>query len=293
MPPQFLVVGHVVQDLVSGAQAGARPGGWRLGGTASFASLLAARLGLRAAVLTSASRELDLSALLPGVEVACSPAERSTQIENTYAGPRRLQYIRSRALTITPDMLPPHWRDVAIVLLGPVAGEVDAALAACFPGALLGISAQGWLRQVGPDFRVRPRPPRSWDAAPLLQSAAALLLSAEDLPPEETRATLEAWCGLVPALAFTRGEEGADVCYRGEWRHIDAFPAAAVDPTGAGDAFAAALLIRLQESGDIWEAARFAAAAASFVVEGEGVANIPGRQQIEARLAERPDIVCR
>jgi len=285
MPPHFLVVGHLVQDIVAG--------GWRLGGTAAFASLFAARLGLRAAVLTSTSPELDLAALLPGVEVASSTAEGTTQFENIYSGARRIQYVRRRGPLLTPDMLPKDWRRAAIVLLGPVVGEVDSGLATCFPQALLGVSAQGWLRRVGPDQRVRPLPPQAWDAAPLLGRAAALFVSDEDLSPPEAPRALAAWSALVPILAYTRGPAGADICYRGEWRHIGVFPAKAVDATGAGDIFAAAFLIRLYEGCDAWEAARFASCAASFVIEGEGISRLPSRQEIEARLAAHLDIVCR
>ena len=63
--------------------------------------------------------------------------------------------------------------------------------------------------------------------------------------------------------------------------------------TGAGDIFAAAFLIHLWETEDVWKAARFAACAASFVVEGEGTTAIPNRDQIEARLRRHPEIVCR
>jgi hypothetical protein len=285
MPPQFLAIGHVVQDIVAD--------GWRLGGAVSFASRLAARLGLRAAVLTSASSEVDVSALLPGVQVHCVPAQCMTQFQNIYRQGRRIQYLRAQAAFLVPEMMPSSWREAGIVLLGPVAGEVDAAFAHAFSGALLGLGAQGWLRQVGRGQRVRPLPPGAWDPAPLVGRALALFVSEEDLAPEEREGALAAWSRQVPALVFTRGEQGAGICHGGEWRHIDAFPSALVDATGGGDVFAAAFLIRFQEGGDVWEAPRYAACAASFAVEGEGAARLPGRQDIEARLAAHPEIVCR
>jgi sugar/nucleoside kinase (ribokinase family) len=61
-----------------------------------------------------------------------------------------------------------------------------------------------------------------------------------------------------------------------------------VDPTGAGDAFAAAYLIALDEGADPWQAARFAAAAASFVVEAVGSVT-PERAAVERRLREGGD----
>ncbi len=289
MPPQFLVIGHVVQDLISPND----PEGWRLGGTAAYASQLARRLGLRAAVLTAASNNLDLENQLPEVECQTVPSPHTTRIRNVYTDERRQQYVPQRATAITAQHLPDSWRQTPIVLLGPVAGEVDEGLAGCFPGSLLGISAQGWLREIGADTLVRPLPASRWRAEPLLGPARALFVSEEDIPAAETTAALHQWSLRVETTVFTRGDRGADVCLRDAWQHIDAFPREAVDPTGAGDIFAAAFLIHLWETEDVWRATRFAACAASFVVEGEGTTAIPNRDQIEARLRRHPEIVCR
>jgi sugar/nucleoside kinase (ribokinase family) len=176
------------------------------------------------------------------------------------------------------------------VLLGPVAGELDDSLAACFGSSVVGVGAQGWLRETAADATFQQVHPDAWDATAVLREATALFLSDEDIPPEAADEALKRWCDMVEIVAFTRGYDGADVCYKGEWRHIDAFAASASDPTGAGDIFAAAFLIRLGETKDVWDAARFASCAASFVVEGEGVAGVPGRKQVEERLKERRGI---
>ena len=291
MPPQFLVIGHTVQDLSAGQ--GGDPPAWRLGGTVSYAALLAGRLGLSTAVLTAAAGDLPIEDTLPGIEIVRAPSAHSTQIRNVYGPSGRVQYILQRAAPIGAASLPDAWRGTEIVLLGPVTGEVDEALADCFPNALIGVSAQGWLRDIGPDNRVRPVPPERWQADRLLKPGRVLFVSDEDLPKAHVEAVLNGWSARVEVLAFTRAERGAEVCHRGVWRRIEAFPAAAVDPTGAGDVFAAAFLIRYSESGDPWEATRFAACAASFIVESEGLANTPDRAMVEERLRRHPEIVAR
>jgi len=282
--PDFLVCGHAVQDLLNG-------GGWRLGGAVAYASLLAQKLGLRAGVVTSAGPEMDFDSLLPGIEVVCVAAPLSTQMRNVYVDERRRQEMPQRASEIGAEDVPEAWRSAPIVLLGPVAGELKDSLAHVFTGSLVGAGAQGWLRQTGSGGRVEPVPPENWHAAPILEAVDALFVSDEDAPADGAREALDLWSASVPTVAFTRGYDGADVCHRGEWRHIGAFPAKAVDPTGAGDVFATAFLVRLHESGDAWAAARFASCAASFVVEGEGVAAVPNRRQVEARLQQHPDII--
>jgi len=291
MPPQFLVIGHIVQDLAADERAAAPA--WRLGGTTSYAALLATRLGLDTAVLTAAAADLALEEALPGAEILRVPSPRSTQIRNLYTAGGRVQYIPQRASAVNPGSLPDDWRRAEIVLLGPVAGEVDDALAGCFPQALLGVSAQGWLREIGPDGRVRPLPPQRWRAETVLRPAHVLFVADEDFPASSAEAVLTRWSRQVEVLAYTRAERGAEICHRGAWRHIDAFPAEAVDPTGAGDVFATAFLVRYRETGDPWEAARFAAGAASFVVESDGLANTPDRTMIEARLRAHPNIMAK
>ncbi|HUF53439.1 MAG TPA: PfkB family carbohydrate kinase [Dehalococcoidia bacterium] len=281
--PDFLVVGHVVQDLTP-------DGGWRLGGAASYASLLAHKFGLRAAVLTSCAADLPLADLLPGIELRIVPGDATTLMLNEYdAEGRRTQHVPQRAGPLAASDLPGEWREARIVLLGPVAGEVDAAIAAEFSAdTLVGAGAQGWLRKFTHDGSVRQVPPEKWDASTLLVRANALFLSDEDIPeaPFGARlAILDTWASLVDVVAFTRGYAGADIAYRGEWRRTEAIPANPTDLTGAGDVFAAAFLIHYAETSDPWASARLAAAASSLVIEGEGVEGVPDRTAVEARLA--------
>jgi len=73
---------------------------------------------------------------------------------------------------------------------------------------------------------------------------------------------------------------------RGRTRRVGAHPAREVDPTGAGDAFAAAFLLALARGADPADAARLGAAAGSIAVEGEGADALPRlREEAEARAA--------
>lgn len=281
--PDFLVVGHVVQDLVADEAGGET---WRLGGAASYASLLARNLGLRTAVLTSCAADLPLEKLLPGIEIRVVPSERTTQMRNVYPeGGRREQWVPQRAETLTAEHLPEEWRDARIVLLGPVAGEIEVSLAEAFsPETLIGAGAQGWLREVGADSRVQPVPPPDWNAEPVLRHVKALFLSDEDLLLEDAPVALAEWSEFVDVLAFTRGYGGADIFYDGEWRRFDAYPADPVDLTGAGDTFAAGFLVRYAATRTPWEATRYGACAASLVIEGVGVDGVPTKEAIKERL---------
>jgi sugar/nucleoside kinase (ribokinase family) len=86
------------------------------------------------------------------------------------------------------------------------------------------------------------------------------------------------------AFAVTKGKEGARVYSQGDIYDLPAFAAFEVDPTGAGDVYAAAFLLALREHRPVLRAARFAACAAAFSVEAQGVEGIPAREAVEARL---------
>ena len=88
-----------------------------------------------------------------------------------------------------------------------------------------------------------------------------------------------------PDVVVTLGAGGVQV----GGAHLPAFPATAVDPTGAGDAFAGALAVALAEGASLADAARFGAAAGACAVEALGAEpSFPRRPAVEARLAGGP-----
>ena len=109
-------------------------------------------------------------------------------------------------------------------------------------------------------------------------------LSDEDVPNVDSFACKCSFSGV--RLVVTRGCHGATIFSAGTARAIAPVSARQVDPTGAGDCFLAAFVVRLLETGSEEKAGRFAAAAGALSVEGSGVAAIPWRSEIEARLKE-------
>ncbi len=275
--PEFLVVGHICQDVV--------PDGYRLGGTATYAAITAQRLGLQPGVVTRAAPETLRTDLLQGVAVHLLPSDVTTTFENRYQDGRRTQRIHAVAGSIGPEDVPSEWRGVPIVLLAPLAQEVHPGLARSFPGALLGVVPQGWMRAWDGTGHVQRV---AWvSAEDVLPHVRAVVVSEEDVGGDV--ALVERWAAWVECLALTQGARGATLYWRGQARHMPPRAAREVDPTGAGDVFAAAFLIRLSETGDPVDAARFANAVASFSVEAPGPVGIPWRHEAEAWLAAHPD----
>lgn len=276
--PDFVVVGHVVRDLV--------PEGWRLGGTATFAAVQAERLGLSIGVVTRAGPDVDLGAAFPSAALAGMPADETTSFQNVYERGRRTQSVLGRAPELSASDVPSEWRSAPICLLGPVCGEVPAALSQVFGSPLIGVSAQGWLRRVDEGGHVRGQ---TWDGEPFWVGCQVLFVSDEDVGAQDNQ--VQRWINEVPIVAVTSNRRGARVHNDGRWRSIAAFPADEVDPTGAGDVFATAFLVRLSETKDVADAACFASAAAACAIEAPGIAAIATRDRIEDRMRAQPDVV--
>jgi sugar/nucleoside kinase (ribokinase family) len=274
----FVAIGHVTLDQT--------PRGIRPGGAAYYAAITAHRQGLRVGLLTSFGPDFPADALPSDVVVVTVPSERTTTFRiahgRTGRGARARELaLLARAADLETRSLPETWREASLGAMCPVAAEVDPALAAAFPETSLVAMPQGWMRRRGAGGVVSPQP---WEDADLvLPHVQAVVVSLEDIEPFQKEA-LE-WFQRVPLGAVTHGAEGAVLFVNGERYGVEADRVVAVDETGAGDVFATALLIAYNRDGNAWDAAAAAACCAAASVEADGVAGIPDRAGLEARLA--------
>ena len=93
-------------------------------------------------------------------------------------------------------------------------------------------------------------------AESILRQAGAVIISREDVGGDEE--LIEAMAHQTRILAVTEAEAGAVLYWNGDRRRFRAPEVEEVDATGAGDIFASAFFIRLHQTRDPWEAARFA-----------------------------------
>jgi len=274
MKPDYLLLGHVTRDVLP-------DGTTAPGGTSLYSALTAHRLGQRVAVVSAPA---ELPADWPtAIAVAFHPSPSPPTFENRYSAQGRQQILHAASEAMTLADIPLEWRAAPVVHLGPVLGETPASLVSLFPGALLGVTPQGWMRTWHPALPsiINYRP---WLPDPvLLKRIDVLVLSIEDVKGDLALvAEYARHCALV---ALTQGARGATLFQHGEPHAISAFPAIERDPTGAGDVFAAALLVRLHETGDPIAAAHFAACVAAGSIEGAGGSAIPTRSEAELRMA--------
>jgi len=272
--PDFVAIGHVTLDRIGEST--------RPGGSALYAAVTAHRLGLSVGLLTSHGDDFPLEVIPSKIEVVSVPADETTLFEHRHEPGGRVSHVRAVASPLTAADAPEDWRPAPLILLAPVVDEVDPMIATLFTDGAVGAAAQGWVRHVQADGLVIPRPWTSPER--LLQSVQALFLSREDIRGEE--AEVVEWFQRMPVGVLTADRDGALLFVNGERYEIQPRPGHEVDPTGAGDVFAATFMIQYQREGDPWLAAAAAACAGSLAVEGEGWSAVADRAALDAALAE-------
>ncbi|MEO0562149.1 MAG: PfkB family carbohydrate kinase [Chloroflexota bacterium] len=262
----YLLIGHMTADLT--------PDGRVLGGTVSYAARTVTALGLRVGVVTSTLPDDPLlDELRPyTVDVVTLPAEDTSTFENVYTDGRRQQYIRGVAKPLTYDDVPVAWRAAPLVHFGPLTGEITpSTLFPQFEGATRLLTAQGLLRQWGDNGIVHFKP---WADPTALAHLDWLVLSEEDI---EAAPELEStYAAKVTNFVLTRAERGGTHYYNEQPSTYDTPQVEVLQPTGAGDVFAAALLAGLHLlDGDATRALAMAAALGANAVTRPGLEGTP------------------
>jgi sugar/nucleoside kinase (ribokinase family) len=269
--PQYLCIGHACHDV--------KDNGFILGGTASYASLAATRLGTKAAVWTSCGGDFLFKSVFSSnnIDFYKQKASKTTIFENIYRNGNRTQYLRAHAETMDSTRIPKHLTQADIVHICPIADEIDYNLLDFFPNALIGLTPQGSMRQWDNEGKISPKA-MDWS---FFSQADVVILSEDDMRGFED--SLPLMIEAAKILVVTKSVNGADVYAGNQKYHFPSFPIVEKDATGAGDVFAAAFLIKYKATNDMAIATAYAHVAASFVVEGVGLDNVAALEMIEER----------
>jgi sugar/nucleoside kinase (ribokinase family) len=271
--PEFLAVGHVTHDHVE-------TGKMQLGGAALYSSMTARRLGKQAAILTSFGEDFMGEEALEGIAARVVRAPRTSSFRNSYDAGGRVQFVYEEAAPLNSADLPAGWTRARVAYLCPVLHEFQEELGEAFTDTLIGVAPQGWMRSWDEAGRVRGHRWEGFEC--LLDRSQMVIVSEEDIADE--RGVVEVFRKHAPIVILTRAGQGAMVFAGKRILSLGAYAAVERDPTGAGDCFGAAFLVRYEETGSIEEAARFASCVGAFVVEKEGIVGIPSREAVENRI---------
>ena len=261
------VVGNLSLDRVGGGRP--RPGG------GPFHAARALRVLNRPSLVVARCAAKDRAALLRplvalGIPVLWRESDATARFAIEYEGDARRMTVEELGSPWRPEELagwkalaPVHWLHVA-----PLARSD-------FPPETLAVLARG--RRLSFDGQGLVRPPRTGpleldaDYDPdLLRSVAILKLAEEEaqvLVGEPTERALRALG--VSEVVVTLGSRGSIVLADGLAEHVPIRPVpAGPDPTGAGDAFAAAYLVARAGGFSAPSAARWASGAVAGLLSG-------------------------
>jgi cytidine kinase len=291
-----VIVGPLAFDDVQ-APAGRRSG--LLGGSGAYAGIAAAKHG-PVALVSIAGSDLDDVMLEPvrraGVDLAGLQrvAGRTLRWTGSYTEGLTESEVRNADLGVVQrwdPVVPEAARDARHVLLANTDPAVQArALDQLRPDVVLLDTMDQWIRERRRAFE-----------AMIVRATIVSLNEAELVQLTGERDVIAAGRLLVGrgprAVVVKRGAHGATLVTRDGHYALPAYPIAAIDPTGAGDALAGAFIARLARDGRIDEpglrealAAGMAAASfavASFGLEALAAATIGELRSRAAWLGER------
>jgi sugar/nucleoside kinase (ribokinase family) len=294
--PEIVLIGSASRDAVADD-----PRGWRLGGGVTYSALTTARLGLRTAAIVgvdaaaAAADELDLLRDA-GVDLHLVRLPHGPVFRNLETPDGRVQTCLDPGVPLPDPCVPETWRGAPAWILAPVANEIGTAWAAALPpDAYVAVGWQGLLRELRAGQRVTRR---AAQASVLIARADLVATSRHDVATGTPLEILAALLHPGAQLLVTRGRKGgllltADANGVARTLRYRSSPAdREVDSTGSGDTFLAALVATVVDGGmggstpHPGEAGlRFAAAAGSLVVEAPGLAGVPDRTAVLARIA--------
>ena len=270
MPLHALAIGHVTHDTYDSQIVA--------GGCAFYGARCWRALGAEVTLVTAVGEDFACDAALEGLAVTRTVGGATTAFCNTYPpGQPRVQWVSSQAPRLRPSAAASHAEPLPdVTFLAPVFGELDLSeWCARRLGRVCGLGLQGLLKRASPekrDERGRHAVVRAtYPIEPaLFKDIDCVFLSEEDVACFGHPGLVDELRRASRRVSLTRGERGALLFDRDRTLEVGVAPAAAIDPTGAGDTYAAALLLGLADGGSVEDSARLAAAAAAVVVGGRG-----------------------
>ncbi len=267
----YLSIGHLCHDLVDQK--------FILGGSASYASMVAAACCDNVEVLTSFGSDFLYEDEFENISIHNKQSDYTTVFENIYEEDLRKQKLHNKSFSISLEDVGHQLQEPDIVHICPIINEVDPHLITTFEHCFVGVTPQGWMRQVNERKEVLPKK-IDWKQ---LVGADAVVISEDDV--DDLEAALMEMKQFFPLIVVTKGAADATVFFDDISINMPTFPSHVIDPTGAGDSFASAFFIKYNASESLIHAMGFAHAVASIVIEKEGV-QVLKKEEIDLRFEQ-------
>jgi sugar/nucleoside kinase (ribokinase family) len=255
-----------------------------LGGTVLYAGLLLKKLGHEVAVVGNGDQIMHDFLVHHAIQTDCfNPAAHIIEFENAYCSGKRFQKAKAGDAIYLKDVPQAAFESEAL-LIGAVLQEVDVEIAAVPRAGLLMLDLQGFLRRlsaagdVSLHFDARTeRVIRNCDILKVDPEEAFVVTGTHQ--PDRAAQRLHRMG--APVVLITLGARGCWIYDGTKKAAIEAPRIDAVDPTGAGDVFAAAFTSQILKGTGLETAGRFATAAAALSTRSFGPEGVPTLEEID------------
>ncbi|MCX8183681.1 MAG: PfkB family carbohydrate kinase [Crenarchaeota archaeon] len=261
-----------------------------MGGGGFYSSLSLSRIGVETVLFTAYGPDMNPewveSLKRKGVKVYATELDRSILFENVYQGNSRLQKTSgepSRKIVVERSKLSAF----DAIHVTPVLNEVDHRVFKELEeaGCKVSIDAQGFIRASGVDGRVQ-------HVKRMLSEDALSRINYVHMNVDEQffflNSDVKELFEINPKMIveLTNSEHGSMVVYKQGCFYMPVFNVETLDPTGAGDVYAAVFLAKHLETGSLVESSLYASACSSIKAEKTGPFFDFSVNEIEDRVRE-------
>jgi len=277
------IIGNLTRDVI-------KPQGIvQMGGTAYYSGIAALRLGCKVRLLSRVGvdyrRDWLNSLEREGVELILQYSDESTAFENVYRAGSRRQRLLGDAGRIEWDE---RFSGCDLAHVGPVFNEVSPDLIEKLDCDLVSLDVQGFIRERRRDGSIAYS---RWRDMERCLGRVDIIHAGLDEVRHIHHSRGRNLIGFdllklgLKVVIFTDSVRGSYIFHGDTCHHIPAYRVRSLHPTGAGDMYSVAFLIKYFETGEPKLSGYFASAAASLLVE-RGVEGIADREVVEERMGK-------
>lgn len=289
----LVTVGHFAIDTISSPKLIRER--TALGGSATYVSLAAAKLGAKVSVISKCGKDFPNQYLdwlrsnqvdLSGMKQIAGGVTTKFALQYQREHKRRL-HLKALAPAIKANDIP-NTLQARAIHVAPIANEVSTSVVRKLGklAPVLSLDPQGFIRDFNAHGNVRLK---RLKAGPILELIDIYKSSQDEMRRITGISNLRQAakkihdCGSKIVIA-TRGLHGSTLLFESVFFNVPACrPQVILDPTGAGDAYMGAFLAEYLRGEDPYWCACVGSAAASFVVEGVGPERFGNKEETYAR----------
>tara|TARA_B100000029_G_scaffold155001_1_gene150337 strand:- start:4196 stop:5059 length:864 start_codon:yes stop_codon:yes gene_type:complete len=271
----LIIIGNMTKDYINDNSD------FQLGGPSLYAGIAASKLGLQTLMISNHTISKNYFDNFPLLDVLNISNHADTEFLINYKNNQRNLILKNKASKITLNLN--NKIKTKMLMLAPVLDDFELSIKKYFDYDLSSLCVQGYLRKnikQGIIEFIEEKYCLNYQGINIINCSSEEIskLCNENL-----------FSNFVEYISVTYGSDGSTLIdkYNNVNKYKNYNPKSLIDPTGAGDVFALYMLVFYYRTNNINYAVEIANCAASYVVEGLGIASIPDLNSVEKRLNEQ------